>query len=47
MKFLKNLYGMFGKILFAKFSSKIVLKVSWVKFVEKFKENFGYILERY
>ncbi len=35
MKFLKNLYGIFAKILFAKFSSKIALKVSRVKFVQK------------
>ncbi len=35
MKFLKNLHGLFGKLLFAKFWSNIVLKVSRVKFVEK------------
>ncbi len=45
MKFLKNFSEMFGKILFAKFSSKIVLKVSVVKFVlkncGKFKRYWG------
>ncbi len=38
--FLKNLYGMFGKISFAKFSSKIVLKVPRVKFVGKILGKF-------
>ncbi len=31
MKFLKNWYGIFGKILFEKFSNKIGLKVSRAK----------------
>ncbi len=35
LKFLKNLCGMFGKMLFAKFSSEIVLKVLRLKLVEK------------
>ncbi len=38
---------MFGKILFAKFSSKIALKVSRVKFVEKIKKKIEDILARY
>ncbi len=40
MKFLKNLYGMLGKILFAKFSGKIMLKVSRVKSVKKILRKF-------
>ncbi len=40
MKFLKNLYRMLGKILFAKFLSKIILKVSRVKFAEKILRKF-------
>ncbi len=47
MKIFKNLFGLFGKILFAKFSSEIVLKVSRVKFEKKFKEKFEDILGRY
>ncbi len=48
MKFLKNLYGLFGKILFA---SKIILKVSRVKFAEriwgKFWRYFGKVFEEF
>ncbi len=55
MKFLKNLYGMFGKILSAKFSSKMVLKIPRAKFVQKIKQKFlryfgkvlGEFLEKY
>ncbi len=51
MKFFLNLYGMSDKILFVKFSSKMVLKVSKVKFVEKnlkkILEIFWEVLERF
>ncbi len=47
MKILKSLYGTFNKIFFAKFSSKIVLKVSRMKFVKKIRKlrrYFGKVL---
>ncbi len=50
-KFLKNEYGMFGKILFTKFSSKIVLKIFSVHVEEqnwrKFWRYFGKVLAEF
>ncbi len=45
MKFLKNWSGIFGKILFTKPSSKIVLKFQAWNLYKRFKENFEKFLE--
>ncbi len=47
MKFLKNLHALYGKILFAKFWSKILKSFESEICLKKFKANFEDILERY